>query len=176
MRGGSTPHGVSNNLSQPKAGPSDHKMHGDESPHKANDLLVTADADDRHCGALPPHGSTGQSSEHVVALAPQLRRQVDDVDPQERKEPQACESRDVPKACGDLQTHVPSKMMQGTPLVVPDMCLPAMDDIGVVVTSHGSSIERTVQQEYHSVMSRDESPTPGPRVTFLQPSAKVSCG
>ena len=40
---------------------------------------------------------------------------------------------------------------------------------------HGSGVERTVQKEYRSVMSRDESLTPGPKVTFPQagqPSAK----
>ena len=70
---------------------------------------------------------------------------------------------------------MPSEATQGTPLVVPDMCHPAMDDMGITATSHGSDTERMVQQEYCSVMSRDESPTPGPRVTFLQvgqPSAK----
>ena len=81
----------------------------------------------------------------------------------------------MPKAHGDLQTHIPSKVMQGTPLVVPDMCHPAMDDVGVTATSHDSGIERTVQQEYHSVMLRDESPMPGPKETFPQvgqPSVK----
>ena len=38
--------------------------------------------------------------------------------------------------------------MQGTPLVVPDMRRPAMDDVGITAMSHGSGVERTVQQEY----------------------------
>ena len=52
---------------------------------------------------------------------------------------------------------------------------PAMDDVGVTATSCGSGVERMVQQEYHSVMSRDESLTPGPKAAFLQagqPSVK----
>ena len=60
-----------------------------------------------------------------------------------------CNSGDAPEARGDLQTHTPSKVMQGTPLVVPDMCRPAMDDAGITAMSHGSGIERMVQQEYH---------------------------
>ena len=178
MHGGSTPHGVSNDLSQPEAGPSDHKTCGDESPHEANDPLVTVDTDNRPCGVSPPHGNTGQSSECVVASAPWLRRRVDDVNPQEHEEPQAHESCDVPKVCGDLWTHMPSEATQGTPLVVHDMCRPAMDNVGITATSHGSGVERMVQQEYHSAMSRDESLMPGPRVTRVtfpqagQPSAK----
>ena len=41
--------------------------------------------------------------------------------------------------------------------------------------SRGSGVERMVQQEYCSVMSRDESLTPGPKASFPQagqPSAK----
>ena len=41
--------------------------------------------------------------------------------------------------------------------------------------SRGSGVERTVQQEYHSAMLRDESPTPGPKARFPetgQPLAK----
>jgi len=41
--------------------------------------------------------------------------------------------------------------------------------------SHGSGTERTVQYEYHSAMSQEESLMPGPRVSFPQgeqPSAK----
>ena len=73
----------------------DDSMRGEPPPDEANDLLVTADADNGPREALPPHGSTGQSSERVEALAPWLRRQVDDVDPQERRESiarGACES------------------------------------------------------------------------------------
>ena len=64
---------------------------------------------------------------------------------------------------------------QGTPLVVPDSCRPAMDDVGITSTSRGSGIERMVQKEYRSAMSRDESPIPGPKATFPQagqPSVK----
>ena len=67
------------------------------------------------------------------------------------------------------------KATQGTPSMVPDTCHPAMDDVGITAMSCGSGIERMVQQEYRSVMSRDESPMPGPRATFPQvgqPSAK----
>ena len=49
---GSAPCGASNNPSQPEAGSSDRKTHGDESPHEANDLLATADADDRPQGSV----------------------------------------------------------------------------------------------------------------------------
>ena len=45
----------------------------------------------------------------------------------------------------------------------------------MTATSRGSGTERTVQQEYRSAMSRDESLTPGPKARFLetgQPSAK----
>ena len=117
-----------------------------------------------------------KSSARVVASAPQLRRQVDDVDPQEHEEPQACDSSDAPEAHGDLWTHVPSEAMQGIPLVVPDVRHPAMDDMGITVTSHGSGIERTVQQEYCSVMSRDESLMPGPRVTCPQVGQPLAKG
>ena len=53
---------------------------------KANDPLATVDADNRPHVASSPHRSAGQSSERVVASAPQLRRQVDDIDPQECEE------------------------------------------------------------------------------------------
>ena len=75
-------------------------------------------------------------------MAPWLRRQVDDIDPQKCEEPQAHKSCDVPKVHKDLWTHVPSKVMQGTPLVVPDTCGPAMDDMGITSTSCGSGVER----------------------------------
>ena len=84
-------------------------MCGDFRPHEANDPLVTVNTDDRPCGVSLPHRSTGQLSECVVALAPQLRRQVNDIDPWEHEEPQAHKSHDVPKAHGDLWTHVPSE-------------------------------------------------------------------
>ena len=71
--------------------------------------------------------------------------------------------------------HATNDEMQGTPLVVPDMRHPAMDDAGITAMSHGSGIDRTVQQEYRSVMSRDESLMPGLKARFPetgQPSAK----
>ena len=71
---------------------------------------------------------------------------------------------------------MPSEVTQGTPLVVPDICCPAMDDTGITATSHSSGVERTVQQEYHSVMLRDESPTPGPRVTCPQVGQPLAKG
>ena len=84
--GGATPRIVSNDLTQPEAGPSNCKMRGNKSPREVNDPLVTVDADNRPHGALPPYKSAGQSSERVAALAPWLRRQVDDIDPQEHEE------------------------------------------------------------------------------------------
>ena len=81
---GSTPCVMSNDPTQPEAGPLNHRMRRNESSHEANDPLATVDADDRPRGVSSPHGSTGQLSEHVIALAPRPRRQVDDVDPQER--------------------------------------------------------------------------------------------
>ena len=51
----------------------DDTMPGELPPYEANDLPVTADADDGPREALPPHGSTGQSSKHVEASAPWLR-------------------------------------------------------------------------------------------------------
>ena len=59
--------------------------------------------------------------------------------------------------------------------MAPDTRRLEMDDTGVTAMSRGSGIERTVQQEYHSVMLRDESPMPGPKAAFLkvgQPLAK----
>ena len=84
--GGTAPRVMSNDPPQPEAGPSNRKMRGNESPHEVNDPLATVDADDRPRGALPPHESAGQSSECVIASAPRLRRQVDDVSPQECEE------------------------------------------------------------------------------------------
>ena len=77
------------------------------------------------------------------------------------KESRTHDSSDVSKVCGGPQTHTSSETLQGTPQVVPDTHCPAMVDVGVTAMSHGSGIERTVQQEYFSAMSRDESPTPG---------------
>ena len=171
---GATPHVVSNNPTQPEAGSSNHKMCGNESPHEVNDLLATVDADDRPREVLPLYESAGQSSEHVTALAPWLRRQVDNVDPQECEESQTCDSSDAAGSCGDLP-HTTSDEMQGTPRVVPDTRRLAMDDAGMTATSCGSGVERTVQQEYCSVMSRDESSTPGPKARLPetgQPSAR----
>ena len=85
--GGSTPRVASNDSTQPEAGSSNHRMCGNKSPREVNDLLATADTDDRHREVSPPYESAGKSSERVAASAPRLRRQVDDVDPQEREEP-----------------------------------------------------------------------------------------
>ena len=84
------------------------------------------------------------------------------------KESRTCNSSDVSEVHGGPQTHTSSEMTQGTPLVVPDMRRPATDDVGVTATSRGSGVERMVQQGYCSVMSRDESLTPGPKAAFLQ--------
>ena len=48
--------------------------------------------------------------------------------------------------------------------------------VGITAMSHGSGIERTVQKEYCSVMSRDESPMPGPKVTFPQVGQPLAKG
>ena len=145
---------MSNDLTQPEAGSPNRKTCRNESPCEVNDLLVTADADDRPCEVLPPYESAGQSSERVAASAPRLRRQADDVDPQEREESRTRDSSDAAGSCGD-PPHAMSDETQGTPRVVPDMCHPAMDDAGITATSRGSGVERMVQQEYRSVMSRD---------------------
>ena len=87
VSGGSAPRVASNDSTQPEAGSSNRRMRGNKSPREVNDLLATADADDRHREVLPPYESAGKSSKRVAASAPQLRRQVDDIDPQERKEP-----------------------------------------------------------------------------------------
>ena len=112
--GGSAPRIVSNNPTQPEAGSLNHRTRRNESPHKVNNPLVTVDADDRPREVLPPYESTGQSSERVTALAPRLRRQVDDVNPQEREESRTCDSSDVAGSHGD-PPHAMSDEMQGTP-------------------------------------------------------------
>ena len=170
---GSTPHVVSNDLTQPEAGSSNRKTHGNESPHEVKSPV---DADDRPHVVVTPHESAGQSSERVAASAPRLRRQVNDVDPQEREESQTHDSSDVPEMCGGLWTHATSEETQGTPLVVPDSRRPAMGNVGVTATSRGSGVERTVQQEYRSAISRDESPTPGPKAKFPQVGQPLAKG
>ena len=142
--GGSAPRIMSHDPTQPEAGSSNHRTRRNESPCEVNDPLVTADADDRPREMLPPYESTGQSSECVAALAPWLRRQVDDVDPQECKESQTCDSSDAAGLRGD-PPHATSDETQGTPRVVPDTCRPAMDDAGITATSCGSGVERIVQ-------------------------------
>ena len=172
--GGSAPHIVSNDSTQPEAGSSNRRMRGNESPREVNDLLVTADTDDRHHEVLPPYESAGQSSERVVASAPRLRRRVNDINSQECKESRTRNSGDASKS-HKVSPHATNDETQGTPRVVPDMRRPAMDDAGITAMSCGSDVERTVHQEYCSVMLRDESPTPGPKARFLetgQPSAK----
>ena len=93
--GGSAPRVVSNDSTQPEAGSSNREMRGNESPREVNDLLVTADADDRYREVLPPYESSGKSSERVAGSAPRLRSQVDDVDPQEREESRTRDSGDT---------------------------------------------------------------------------------
>ena len=166
---------MSNDSTKPEAGSLNRRTRGNESPREVNDPLATVDTDNSTCGALLPHKSAGQLSERVAASAPWLRRQVEDVDPQECEESQTRDPSDVLEMHGGLRTHATSDEMQGTPLVVPDSCRPAMDDVGITATSRGSGIDRMVQKEYRSAMSRDESPTPGPKATFPQagqPSAK----
>ena len=117
---GSAPGVVSNDLTQPEAGSSNCRMHRNESPCEVNNPLVTVDADDRPRGVLPPHKRAGQLSERVAASAPWLRRQVDDVDPQECEKSRTRESSDTPESCGG-SPHATNHGTQGTPLVVPDM-------------------------------------------------------
>ena len=174
--GGSTPHIMSNDPTQPEAGPWNHRTRRSESSPKANDPLATVGTDDKPHGASSPHGSTGQSSKHVVALAPQLRRQVNDVSPQEHEESRTHNASDASEEHGGLQTHTSSKTTQGTPSVIPDTYCPAMDDAGVTAMSRGSGIERMVQQEYCSAMSRDESLTPGPKAAFPQAGQPLAKG
>ena len=172
--GGSAPRIMSDDSTQPEAGSSNRRTHRNESSHEVNNLLVTVDADDRHREVFPPCESAGQSSERVAASAPWLRRQVNDVDPQEREETRTHDSGDTSESCR-ASPHVTNDEMQGTPRVVPDTRHPAMDDTGIIATSRGSGTERMVQQEYRSAMSRDESPTPGPKARFPemgQPLAK----
>ena len=171
---GSAPRVASNDSTQPEAGSSNRRMRGNESPREVNDLLATADADDRYSEVLPPYESSGKSSERVAASAPRLRRQVDEVDPQEREESRTRDSGEAHESRGG-SPHATNDVTQGTPLVVPDTRRPAMDDAGITATSRGSGVERTVQQEYRSAMSRDDSPTPGPKAKLPemgQPSAK----
>ena len=112
--GGSAFHVVSNDSTQPEAGSSNLRTRGNESPCEVNDLLATADADDRHCEVLPPYKSAGQSSEHVAASAPRLRKQVDDVDPQECEEPRTRDSGDASES-HRASPHVTNDEKQGTP-------------------------------------------------------------
>ena len=142
--GSSAPRVMSNDLTQPEAGSSNRKTHGNESPCEVNDPLATADADDRPHEVLPPYESAGQSSECVAASAPQLRRQVDDVNPQECKESRTRDSSDAAGSHGD-PPHTTSDETQGTPRVVPGMRRPAMDDTGITATSRGRGVERMVQ-------------------------------
>ena len=170
--GGSAPRVVSNDPTQPEAGTSNRRMRGNESPREVNDPLATADADDRPREVLLPYESAGQSSKRVAASAPRLRRQVDDVDPQECEESR---TRDSSDAAGLHPPHMMSDEMQGTPRVVPDTRRLAMDDAGITATSRGSGVERTVQREYCSIMSRDESLTPRLKARLPetgQPSAR----
>ena len=112
--GGSTPRIVSNDPTQPEAGSSNRRMHGNESPCEVNDPLVTADADNRPREVLPPYESAGQSLERVTASAPRLRRQVDNIDPQECEESRTCNSSDAAGSHGD-PPHTMSDETQGTP-------------------------------------------------------------
>ena len=143
VSGGSAPRVMSNDSTQPEAGSSNLRTRGNESPREVNDPLATVDADDRPRGVLPPYESAGQSSEHVTASAPWLRRQVDDVDPQECKESRTCDSSDAAESHGD-PLHATNDEMQGTPQVVPDTRHPLLDGAGITATSRGSGVERTV--------------------------------
>ena len=137
--GGSTPRVVSNDPTQPEAGSSNRKTRGNESPCEVNDPLATADTDNRPREVLPPYESAGQSSEHVAASASRLRRQVDNVDPQECEESQTRDSSDAAGLRGD-PPHTTSDETQGTPRVVPDTCCLAMDNTGITAMSRGSGV------------------------------------
>ena len=112
--GGSAPRVASNDSTQPEAGSLNRRTCGNESPCEVNDLLATADADDRHREVLPPYESAGQSSERVAASAPRLRRQVDNVDPQEREESRTCDSGDASES-RRASPHTTNDETQGTP-------------------------------------------------------------
>ena len=129
-------------------------MHGEPPPYEANNLLVTADADDRPREALPPHGSTGQSSKRVEASAPWLRRQVDDIDPQERGGSIARGACDAPGACGELRTHTPSDATQQTPLVFAETCYPARDDGNATNRSPASGGKKQAWEQSHTIPLR----------------------
>ena len=101
---GAAPCVVSNDPTQPEAGPTNRKTRGNKSPRKVNYLLATVDTDDRPHEVLPPYESAGQSSKRVAASAPRLRRQVDDVDPQEHEESRTHNSSDAAGSCGILPT------------------------------------------------------------------------
>ena len=119
---------MSNDLTQPEAGPLNCRMRRNESSHEAKNPLATVDTDDRPRGVSLPHGSTGQSSKRVVASAPQLRRHVDNVDPQECEESQTRDPSDASEECGGLQTHTSSEMTQQTLSVIPDTRHPVTSD------------------------------------------------
>ena len=114
VSGGSTPRVASNDSAQPEAGSLNRRMRRNKSPREVNDLLATVDADDRHREVLPPYESTGQSSECVAASASRLRRQVDDVDPQECEEPRTRDSGDTSES-RRISPHATNDEMQGTP-------------------------------------------------------------
>ena len=114
VSGGSAPRVASNDSTQPEAGSSNRRTRGNESPREVNNPLATVDTDDRPRGALLPHERAGQLSERVTALAPRLRRQVDDVDPQEREEPRTRDSGDASES-RRVSPHATNDEMQGTP-------------------------------------------------------------
>ena len=145
----------------------DDTMHGEPPPRKANDLLVTADADNGPCEALLPHGSTRQSSEHVEASAPWLRRQVNDVDPQEHGESTACDTCDALGVCGELWTHMPSDAMQQTPLVFAETCHPARDDGNAADRSPGSGGKKQAWEQSRTTPSRTNILMAGPSTRLL---------
>ena len=140
----------------------DDTMHGEPPSYEANDLLVTADADDGPREVLLPHGSTGQSSKHVEASAPWLRRQVDDIDPQERRESIACGACDAPGACGELRTHAPSDATQRTPLVFAETRHPAKNDGNATDRSPASRGKKQAWEQSYTIPLRTNVPTAGP--------------
>ena len=87
-----------------------------------------------------------------------------------------CESREALKGPGELQTHTPDDELQRMPQVFTDMHCTAMDDAGITAMSRGSGAERVLWHEYHAMTLWDESPTPGPRVSFPQMGQPMAKG
>ena len=153
--------------------------------HEANDLLETMDIDDNPCRDHGTHESSGRSSEREEqqlhgsrvrsAGDGELQVRRPEEHPQEHGRHSPRESHDASEGCGELWPHASDNGNQRTPLVFAEKRCTGMDDTGITSMSCGRGTERVVHCEYHSAMSRDESPTPGPGASFPpreQPSVK----